>query len=83
MLSALFSGSETALTTASRGKLHAHGRARRAPAPPRRCALTEDKERLIGAILLGNNFVNILAASLATALFTRLFGAAASRSRRW
>ena len=74
VLSALFSGSETALTTASRGKLHAHGRPRRRAAPPRRCALTEDKERLIGAILLGNNLVNILAASLATALFTVLFG---------
>ena len=36
--------------------------------------LTEDKERLIGAILLGNNLANILAASLATSLFTVLFG---------
>ena len=44
------------------------------PAPPTALTLTEDKERLIGAILLGNNLVNILAASLATALFTRLFG---------
>ena len=35
-LSALISGAETALTTASRGKLHGHGRARRRPAPPRR-----------------------------------------------
>ena len=30
VLSALFSGSETALTTASRGRLHGHGRPRRA-----------------------------------------------------
>jgi Mg2+/Co2+ transporter CorB len=36
--------------------------------------VTEDNERLIGAVLLGNNLVNILAAALATALFTRLFG---------
>ena len=36
--------------------------------------ITEDNERLIGSVLLGNNLVNILAASLATALFTRLFG---------
>ena len=36
--------------------------------------ITEDNERLIGSVLLGNNIVNILAASLATALFTRLFG---------
>jgi Mg2+/Co2+ transporter CorB len=73
VLSALFSGSETALTTASRGKLHAMAEKGNAGAQ-RALAVTEDKERLIGAILLGNNLVNILAASLATALFTTLFG---------
>jgi len=36
--------------------------------------LTEDSERLIGSVLLGNNLVNILATSLATAMFTVLFG---------
>ena len=36
--------------------------------------MTEDNERLIGAVLLGNNVVNILSASLATALLTRIFG---------
>jgi Mg2+/Co2+ transporter CorB len=36
--------------------------------------LTEDNERLIGSILLGNNLVNILAASLATSMFTAAFG---------
>lgn len=73
VLSALFSGSETALTTASRGKLHAMADKgdRGAEAALK---LTEDKERLIGAILLGNNLVNILAASLATALFTAILG---------
>jgi Mg2+/Co2+ transporter CorB len=72
-LSALFSGSETALTTASRGKLHAQAeRGERAAAEALR--LTDDKERLIGAILLGNNLVNILAACLATSLFTVLLG---------
>ncbi len=73
VLSALFSGSETALTAASRGKLRA-----RADKGSRRAEqaleITEDSERLIGSVLLGNNLVNILAASLATALFTRLFG---------
>lgn len=73
VLSAIFSGSETALTTASRGKLH--GLAERGDKRAQRAlAVTEDKEQLIGAILLGNNLVNILAASLATMLFTRLFG---------
>jgi Mg2+/Co2+ transporter CorB len=36
--------------------------------------VTEDRERMIGALLLGNNIVNILSASLATALLTRVFG---------
>jgi len=73
MCSAFFSGSETALTAASRGKL-----SRKAEDGSRAAAialkLTEDSERLIGSILLGNNLVNILATSLATALFTRAMG---------
>jgi Mg2+/Co2+ transporter CorB len=73
VLSAFFSGSETALTAASRGKLRT--RADRGDrSAGRALAITEDNERLIGSVLLGNNLVNILAASLATALFTRLFG---------
>src|SRR6056297_3035862 len=73
VLSAFFSGSETALTAASRGKLRSkadRGDKRAA----RALRVTEDSERLIGSILLGNNLVNILATSLATALFTRAFG---------
>jgi Mg2+/Co2+ transporter CorB len=73
VFSGLFSGSETALTTASRGKLHGMAEKGNAGAT-RALKLTEDKERLIGAILLGNNLVNILATSLATMLFTRLLG---------
>jgi Mg2+/Co2+ transporter CorB len=73
ILSAFFSGSETALTAASRGKLRS--RADRGDAGAERALrITEDNERLIGSVLLGNNLVNILAASLATALFTRVFG---------
>jgi Mg2+/Co2+ transporter CorB len=72
-LSGFFSGSETALTAASRGKLRAQ--ADKGSAGARKAlAITEDNESLIGSVLLGNNLVNILAASLATALFTRLFG---------
>jgi Mg2+/Co2+ transporter CorB len=73
ILSGFFSGSETALTAASRAKLKASadkGEAGSAAA----MNVTEDSERMIGAILLGNNVVNILSASLATALLTRLFG---------
>ncbi|NBX42583.1 MAG: HlyC/CorC family transporter [Rhodobacteraceae bacterium] len=73
VLSAFFSGSETALTAASRGKLRAQAD-RGSKGAERALRLTEDSERLIGSVLLGNNVVNILAASLATALFTRMFG---------
>lgn len=73
ILSAFFSGSETALTAASRGKLRSQANkgSRGAQSALR---ITEDTERLIGSVLLGNNLVNILAASLATAMFTRAFG---------
>ncbi|UWR24794.1 HlyC/CorC family transporter [Sulfitobacter sp. S223] len=73
ILSGFFSGSETALTAASRGKLRTQADKGSAGAQ-RALKITEDNERLIGSVLLGNNLVNILAASLATALFTRLFG---------
>lgn len=73
LLSALFSGSETALTAASRGKLRANADKGNSGAE-QALKITEDNERLIGSVLLGNNLVNILATSMATALFTRLFG---------
>ncbi len=73
VLSGFFSGSETALTAASRGKLHA-AMDKGSKGAERALRITEDNERLIGSVLLGNNLVNILATSLATALFTRLFG---------
>jgi Mg2+/Co2+ transporter CorB len=73
VLSGFFSGSETALTAASRGKLRVQAD-RGSAGAERALKITEDNERLIGSVLLGNNLVNILAASLATALFTRLFG---------
>ena len=73
VLSGLFSGSETALTAASRGKLRTQAE-KGSKGAAIALKITEDNERLIGSVLLGNNLVNILAASLATALFTRLFG---------
>lgn len=73
LLSAFFSGSETALTGASRGKLRSQAdRGSRGAASALK--VTEDPERMIGAILLGNNVVNILAAALATALLTQVYG---------
>jgi Mg2+/Co2+ transporter CorB len=73
VMSAFFSGSETALTASSRAKLKAQADkgSRGAKAA---MIVTEDRERMIGALLLGNNIVNILSASLATALLTRVFG---------
>ena len=72
-MSAFFSGSETALTAASRARMHQLEKEgdKRAAAVNR---LISDRERLIGSILLGNNLVNILASVLATSLFTALFG---------
>lgn len=73
VLSAFFSGSETALTAASRGKLRSQAD-KGSHGAQTALKVTEDSERLIGSVLLGNNLVNILGTSLATALFTRAFG---------
>lgn len=73
VLSAFFSGSETALTASSRAKLRAMAD-RGSGGAETALKITEDSERLIGSVLLGNNLVNILSAALATSLFTRLFG---------
>ena len=75
VLSAFFSGSETALTAASRARMLALEKSgdKRAGIVGR---LIQERERLIGALLLGNNLVNILASALATSLFLALFGQA-------
>lgn len=75
LLSAFFSGSETALTVASRPLMHqmAQNGDRRAIIVNQ---LRERTDRLIGAILLGNNLVNIMASALATSLMISLFGEA-------
>ncbi len=75
LISAFFSGSETALTAVSRPRMHklekdGNKNARLVN------QLIAAKERLIGTILLGNNLVNILASALTTSLFMNLFGAA-------
>jgi Mg2+/Co2+ transporter CorB len=71
--SGFFSGSETALTAATRGKLRSMAD-KGSKGAASALTLKEDNERLIGGILLGNNLANILATSLATAMFTRLLG---------
>lgn len=71
--SGFFSGSETALTAASRARMHAAEKDgdKRAGVVAK---LLNMRERLLGGILLGNNMVNILASVLTTAVFTNVFG---------
>ncbi len=74
-LSAFFSASETAMMRLNRYRLRHLVQAGNRPA--RRAAqLLERPDRLIGIILLGNNFVNILASSIATIIALRYFGEA-------
>lgn len=73
MFSFLFSGTETGMTAVSRARLHslAAGGDARATAVER---LVERKDRLVGALLIGNNLVNILASALATSVLLSIFG---------
>ena len=73
LISGFFSGAETSMMAINRYRLRHLARAghRGARAVSR---LLERPERLIGLILLGNNFVNILASSIATLIGLRLFG---------
>jgi magnesium and cobalt exporter, CNNM family len=73
IISAFFSGSETALTAASRARMHAleEDGNRRARIVTR---LLSSRERLIGAILLSYNLANIAASALATSALLTLFG---------
>jgi Mg2+/Co2+ transporter CorB len=73
LLSAFFSGSETALTAASRSKLRAQAD-KGSQGATTAISVAEDSERMIGALLFGNSIVTILSVSLATALFIGMFG---------
>ncbi|MEQ8433865.1 MAG: HlyC/CorC family transporter [Oceanicaulis sp.] len=73
--SAFFSGSETALTATSKARMLSLEKDKDARAK-RVNILIADRESLIGAILLGNNLVNILASSIAAAVFLAMFGEA-------
>lgn len=71
--SAFFSGSETALTTASRARLHLQEKEgnKRAKVAMQ---LLNQKERLLGTILVGNTFVNSAAASISTVVLSQVLG---------
>lgn len=75
LLAAYLSAAETAITGASRPRMH-----RLAQQGNKLAAtvngLLDRKDEVVSAILLGNNVVNIFSASLTTAVLTALFGAA-------
>ena len=71
LLSAFFSGSETALMTLNRYRLQYLVKQKHKGAI-KASQLLQRPERLIGLILLGNNFVNILASSLATIIAIKM-----------
>jgi putative hemolysin len=73
LLSGYFSASETAFSSLNRIRIKnmaATGNRR----AERALKLSEDYDRLLSTILIGNNIVNIASASLATVLFTTHFG---------
>jgi len=73
VLSAFFSSSETALMAINRYRLK--HRAKQGHKPSMRAfRLLQKPDRLIGIILLGNNLVNIFAASIATVIAIRMIG---------
>ena len=73
LLSAFFSSAETALTTVNKIKMKTL-----ADEGDKRAELvlkvTEDSSKMLSAILIGNNIVNLSASSIATALAIRLLG---------
>ena len=73
LLSAYFSATETAFSSASTTRLKTlaeKGNANAALA----CRLLEQYDRLLSTILIGNNIVNIATASIGTVLFVRHYG---------
>ena len=73
IISAFFSGSETALTAASRTRMHQLEKEKNVRAKIVNF-LKNQKERLIGTLLLGNNLVNTLATAITTSFFISFIG---------
>ena len=70
----MLSGSETAITSIPIQKIHQLDENKKNKRIKR---AKENIEKTIGGILVGNNFVNILMASVATIIFVRRFGESA------
>jgi len=73
VMSAYFSGSETAMMSLNRYRLR-HLAANGHKGAQRALNMLDRPDRLIGLILIGNNLVNILASAIATIIGMRLFG---------
>ena len=75
ILSGFFSAAETALTTVNVNKLRALSDegGRRGKKALRVIKMRDNSSKLLSAILIGNNIVNLSASSLATLLATNLF----------
>ncbi|MSR10507.1 MAG: HlyC/CorC family transporter [Gammaproteobacteria bacterium] len=73
LASAYFSGSETGMMSLNRYRLK-HLRRNHHPGATRASKLLEAPDKLIGVILIGNNFVNFLAASIATSIAVKVLG---------
>lgn len=71
--SAFFSGSETALMAIDRYRLHSAAK-RGSKSALRVQRMLKRPDKLLGVILLGNTFANLLSASIATILGLRYFG---------
>ena len=72
-LSGFFSGSETGMMSLNRYRLRHLARAKNRAAL-RVSRLLERPDRILGVILIGNTFANILASAIATVIAVRLFG---------
>ena len=73
VFSAFFSGSETAMTAASRARMHQLEKEGEERAKAVNWLLSH-REQMVGSVLLGNTFVNIAASALVTTVLLTLFG---------
>ena len=73
LLSGFFSSAETSLTTVNRIRMRTladEGNKRAA----RVLAVTDNSSKMLSAVLIGNNIVNLTASSISTSLALKLFG---------
>ena len=75
MMSAFFSASETAFSCVNKIRLKNYAADGNRKAE-KALKIAEDFDRMLSAILIGNNIVNIASASIGTVIFTKYFGAA-------